>query len=33
LPVLVSATKDLELATHMRVSEIFTAVVPDCGVA
>jgi glycerol-3-phosphate dehydrogenase (NAD(P)+) len=33
LPVLVSATKGLELGTQMRMSEILTAVVPGCGVA
>ena len=33
LPVLVSATKGLELGTQLRMSEILTAVVPGCGVA
>ncbi len=32
-PVLVSATKGLELGTQMRMSEILTTVVPGCGVA
>ncbi|MBP9094847.1 NAD(P)-dependent glycerol-3-phosphate dehydrogenase [bacterium] len=32
-PVLVSATKGLELGTQLRMSEILTAVVPGCGVA
>ncbi len=33
LPVLVSATKGLELGTQLRMSEVLTAVVPGCGVA
>jgi glycerol-3-phosphate dehydrogenase (NAD(P)+) len=33
LPVLVSATKGLELGTQMRMSEVLAAVVPGCGVA
>ncbi len=32
-PVLVSATKGLELGTQLRMSEVLSAVVPGCGVA